>query len=30
LSYVSHKEPKAVADELKAIYQAAMLEEAER
>jgi putative transposase len=30
LSYVSHKDRKAVADDLKTIYQAATLEEAER
>lgn len=30
LSYVSHKDRKEVADDLKAIYQAATLEEAER
>lgn len=30
LSFVSHKDRKAVADDLKAVYQAATLEEAER
>jgi putative transposase len=30
LSYVSHKDRKAVADELKLVYQAATLEEAEQ
>lgn len=30
LSYVSHKDRKAVADDLKTVYQAATLEEAER